>query len=96
MSAEILVPCAQCGADIGVILGTGSRDDLARLRCWRCDAGLPPLPKPEPPPALKPHPCPPTSLSIYQTGWKCGDCGQVLAASEIVGARPIVDAVSPC
>ena len=86
MSAEILVPCAACAVDIGVILGTGSREDLAGLRCWRCVAGLPPVPPPEPPPPVEPHGCPPTSLRIHRTGWRCNDCGRVLAAGDVARA----------
>lgn len=86
MSEEIIVQCAGCGADVGVILGTGSREDLVGLRCWRCKEGLPLLLKPVPSPPPAPHPCPPTSLRIYRGGWKCGDCGKTLAASEIVSA----------
>lgn len=104
MSEEILVPCAQCGADIGVILGTGSRDDLAGLRCWRCDAGLPPIPPPAPPPPPLPHYCPLTSLCLYRAGWRCGDCGREFETGELAlaalterGHTPaITDQVIPC
>ncbi len=96
MSAEILISCAQCNSDIGVILGTGSRDDLAELRCWRCDAGLPPLPKPGPAPLPEPHHCPPTAMRIYKTGWKCCDCGRFFTATEVVAAVVSAESVTSC
>lgn len=83
MSEELLIPCAACAADVGVILGAGTREELAGLRCWRCKAGLPPAPPPAPAPPLVPHHCPPTSLNIYRTGWKCNACGRLLSGADI-------------
>lgn len=88
MSEEILVPCAKCGDDVGVILGIGTRDELGNVRCWRCDAGLPRLPKPEPstPPPLVPHHCPLARVNLYKSAWRCGACGRLLS-NEDIGAQ---------
>ena len=84
MSEEIIIQCAKCDADIG----TG--DELVGRCCWRCEAGLPPLSKPEPSPPLPPpvpHDCPPTTLNLYRTRWKCSACGRLLGPHEIRDAR---------
>ena len=86
MNTEILVPCSKCGGGVGVILGTGTREDLVGLRCWRCKAGLPPVPKPEPPKPqpLVPHHCSLARVNLYKSVWRCGACGRMLSNDDIV------------